>query len=1744
MSANFRSISRAVAVSLVLASLVASGVGAQAGAPTVTISPASGEYALGAQIAVTVTYCDNNGLDTATAVLQLDGVAVNWPKVVFPPGNPGPCLAKVTQSGTVTLSTPSRTLRASIEDTSPSPLWSGWTLVTWTTPVPWSGGTVSPEQQYLETAPATVTTLAFRVTNVGPSTQSVSSSAAGTGLDSVGVPQGPGKGGSAFSLLSGASALITVAVKSSSTNLSTGRLTLTVTNGSQVATAFSDVTSRTPAPLVSGLALLNPTGITEKSLCVTIAAGPGAAQCGDLRLAHAMPGVTTKNRFRAPTLLYSANAAQPTVLIPAELTVTSVTPNVQYTASVRITAGPDSGLVLSAGSWSSNDWGSGGRRRITASFDGSALSTGRHPYLLTIQRSAGVTDTASGELLHVNRLASPFTAGWWLAGLEQLVSYQSSNTAIERMMWIGGDGSARVFRETAVNSCIFTHDALDRPDSIVGTVSGTGCTARQRRSSNGIRVVFDDLGNHVQTINRIGETTTFTYGGGLLQTITLPTGTLARQYQLAYTNGLLDSVTAPDVPGGWRTVRIRRNTGMVVAGSSRSRILAIRESATDSVRFTYVGGSGNGAGGYRVATRADRMGIATTFTYDAANRLASASTPATASQTVTTTFRMAEGQATAQALIADSVYTRLDGPRADVTDVHKWWINRLGAPVRTRNPVGMESIVTYDATWPALAAKVIDAAGVTNTATYNARGLLTQSTVVAPFGIAQGNAVTTVKWNAVWDLPDTLTDPNGVRTARRYDVATGNLLSEWVGSDSGRATRYEYDAVTKQLLRIFTPASGTADRIQYDPELGNVAKTKSPRGDVITHTRDRIGRDTLVVVSVDGVTDTTTKVQRIVTHYDSAGRAWETITASPAMPYMLEYDAQLMDNTPVTADTQFVRTTFDREGRPLTINAFSRPDQNVWDVCDAPVGECVGVPAGTEGSYDIREYDWLGRPTKQRLGSGPKQVYYDPAGNVDSAVTRNNHVLRSKYDAANRLVQRLVPSVTYPQTNCTDMPYGIRYPSAPFPTCLMRFPYYPNGADSSLVVGADTARFVFDAAGRLVRADNKDARVSRSYFASGALMSETQRIRSYGTSNFDVTSYYQSYRYDLGGRRVAHVLPTNLAGADSIAYVYDSDRGFLRHVVHGLDRISLTLDAAGRQDSLLFATLQSGNYVTGVVETRGYDPDGNLVGLQRVRRNGASMVALSNSALTLDARARIRSVASGSAAAEVDSQQTRIRYAGSGAVLASERWKTNSVWFDVEQFRVTALGDVWRSRADIGSQPTKFPVVSQFSVNGALKKRTPVRPGLNPPAEAAYTDTTATTYDLAGNAIRTVAIFQRYQDLGDRYYSASRSYYTGDNRLAVHQKYHSTDAASTGSWEEYRYDALGRRVLTRARRGTTGDPYRWMCAGSTTCDYYIERTVWDGDQVLFELRANGHDTLTAAQLDAHYGTGLNWGKVGYVHAGGIDKPLMTLDGRVPTYNWRGLPESSVWTTGAPADCSVQSGGSCTTVAWSSGSSVYMKQYPYAPGGSNPPQWVGTVLTDAAGSSGLMYRRNRYYDPGSGQFTQQDPIGIAGGTNVYGFAGGDPVNFADPFGLCFGPLAVPCARVGLFWLTRGAPLAAAAGAAMTDLQAPSVPQITANRLVGLAAETRVAGQLLEEGYKILGQHVGARTAAGLRVIDILAQAPDGARVAIEVKSGGAIRNAAQLAKDWLMSTEGATLVGKNAGRLKGESVILETLVRNP
>ena len=53
-----------------------------------------------------------------------------------------------------------------------------------------------------------------------------------------------------------------------------------------------------------------------------------------------------------------------------------------------------------------------------------------------------------------------------------------------------------------------------------------------------------------------------------------------------------------------------------------------------------------------------------------------------------------------------------------------------------------------------------------------------------------------------------------------------------------------------------------------------------------------------------------------------------------------------------------------------------------------------------------------------------------------------------------------------------------------------------------------------------------------------------------------------------------------------------------------------------------------------------------------------------------------------------------------------------------------------------------------------------------------------------------------------------------------------------------------------------------------------------------------------------------------------------------------------------------------------------------------------VILGGQDATGLQYKRNRYYDPVAGRFTQEDPIGLAGGMNLYGFGSGDPVTYSD------------------------------------------------------------------------------------------------------------------------------------------------------
>ena len=61
---------------------------------------------------------------------------------------------------------------------------------------------------------------------------------------------------------------------------------------------------------------------------------------------------------------------------------------------------------------------------------------------------------------------------------------------------------------------------------------------------------------------------------------------------------------------------------------------------------------------------------------------------------------------------------------------------------------------------------------------------------------------------------------------------------------------------------------------------------------------------------------------------------------------------------------------------------------------------------------------------------------------------------------------------------------------------------------------------------------------------------------------------------------------------------------------------------------------------------------------------------------------------------------------------------------------------------------------------------------------------------------------------------------------------------------------------------------------------------------------------------------------------------------------------------------------------------------------NPFQYTGRENDN----TGLYYYRARYYSPTYQRFISEDPIGLAGGINVYAYVGGDPISFTDPYGL--------------------------------------------------------------------------------------------------------------------------------------------------
>jgi len=243
--------------------------------------------------------------------------------------------------------------------------------------------------------------------------------------------------------------------------------------------------------------------------------------------------------------------------------------------------------------------------------------------------------------------------------------------------------------------------------------------------------VLQCAGEHIATVNRLDDTTTFARTGGRLSGITLPRGGLT--YTFAYDgNQKLMQVTPPAVSGTPRTVGASVNSG---------RLVSITDPDGFATTFAYSSTVAN-----LMVSRSDKHARTRAFTFDGAMRLAGTTVYAGMGSTDPITWSMCAaetrgilggGPCGASVLPHTSeASTTIDGPRA-VADTWNITVNRYGAVDSFRDPRG--SVSTFqrtDTRFPGLVTQATDPTGFVQQYTYTERGNVQTRTDVDALGPA------------------------------------------------------------------------------------------------------------------------------------------------------------------------------------------------------------------------------------------------------------------------------------------------------------------------------------------------------------------------------------------------------------------------------------------------------------------------------------------------------------------------------------------------------------------------------------------------------------------------------------------------------------------------------------------------------------------------------------------------------------------------------------------------------------------------------------------------------------------------------------------------------------------------------------------------------------------------------------------------------------------------------------------------
>lgn len=788
---------------------------------------------------------------------------------------------------------------------------------------------------------------------------------------------------------------------------------------------------------------------------------------------------------------------------------------------------------------------------------------------------------------------------------------------------------------------------------------------------------------------------------------------------------------------------------------------------------------------------------------------------------------------------------------------------------------------------------------------------------------------------------------------RTYDAQL-NVVSE---TDAlNHTTSYTYDSNGNQLTVV--NATGTVNYTynsfgqiltRTDQMSGITTNTYSATGNLLT-SRDALNNTTTLTYDSRGqlltVTDARNKLTTLTR--DTSGRLSQYQDAANNITNF-SYDSRARLTNRTNALSQTTSYEYDAAGR---LKKIIYPDTN----------------------FVLFTYDLAGRRTKVKDPRGNETTFaYDNAYRITSITDALNHAVTYGYDLMSNVTSTTdalsrVTNYEYDDFNrLRKVIYPPESPGATREQQTLEYDAVGNVTKKTDTAGRDTT-YLYDAANRLTKITDP---------ASQAMQFE-YNARSQNTKVIDALSQQYVFGYDALGR-----VTQATRGGLSMSYVYDAVGNHTQRTDYNGAVTNYTFDDLNRLTNIAYPDTTSATY--------GYDALSRLT--SAANQNGTV-------SFTYDSRNRITSttdVWGQTIGYGYDANGNRISVTVGGNVYASYQ-------YDVVN-RLTNLADSASQNFvynydvvnRLTSRGAPSGVTTSFSYDGLdrLSQLTHTKApatlstnqyGYNTANKiASWLDSSGTRsfsydsndrltsvsapggnesygYDAVGNRTSShLSATYGYQALNKLASTASASY-TYDNNGNLLSK---TDGSGTrtSSWESenrlkqvtlpgglivnYKYDALGRRIQ------------RTTSAGAD------ERFVYDGQDVLFDL-----DSTLAVTTS-------------YLNGPGTDNHLRQTNTNtgVSYFLTDHLGTTSALTDSAGAVVETSNYDSFGNNAGST-----RTRYTYTGRERDP-------------DTGLLYYRARFYDPEVGRFLSEDPIGLAGGINLFAYVANNPVGYSDPSGLC-------------------------------------------------------------------------------------------------------------------------------------------------